>query len=79
MTSPLGILLRVAVLHQFGDDAGGVLAGAGRRRIDVDLVGDRQRTEVVAVCVEKTGQQGLAAEVDDAGVGALVRFLHIGP
>ena len=71
-------LVRVAVLHQFGDDAGRVLAGPGRRRVHVDLVGDGQRTDVVAVCVEKPGQQRLATEIDDAGVRALVRLLDIG-
>jgi hypothetical protein len=66
-------------LHQFGDDAGGVLAGSGGWRVHVDLVGHRERAEVVAVRVEKRRQQRLAAQIHDFRIGALVRLLDVGP
>ena len=52
-------------LLQLGDDARHVFARAGRRRVELALVGDEQRVDVVAVRVEEAGQQRLAAEVHD--------------
>ena len=67
----LGDLAFRGVFLQFGDDAGHVLARAGWRRVELALVGDEQRVDVVAVRVEETGQQRLAAKIDDLGRVAL--------
>ena len=49
-------LVSIAELRELDNDAGGVLARPGRRRVDVDLIGHCQRAEVVAVGVDEAGQ-----------------------
>ena len=61
-----------------GDDAVHVLARPGRRRVQLDLPGHRQRVDVVAVGVEEARQQRLAAEVHDLRRRALVGLLDVG-
>ena len=69
--------VRVAILDEFGHDAWDILAGAGGRGVEVDLVGHGQRADVVAVGVEEAGEQGLARQVDHSRGGALMGFLEI--
>ena len=68
-------LFRVAKLHQFGDDAVWILARPGGRRIHVDLVGDAERTEIMAVPVDEARQQRASPKVDDLRLAALVIVL----
>jgi hypothetical protein len=51
-----GGFVRVAKFLQLGDDAGNVLARTGGRGVDVDLIGDAERIDVMAVRVEKSGE-----------------------
>ena len=60
------------------DDAGYVLTWPRGRCVHLRLVGHRQRADVVAVRIEKSGQQGLAGEVHDFRGVATVGGLHVG-
>jgi hypothetical protein len=74
-------LRHVRVVPQPGngrDDRLHVLAGTGGRRVDVGLLGDGERRDVVAVRVQEPRQQRLAREVDDVGRGTAVGLFDLG-
>ena len=69
---PLRDLVVSGELLQRCDDAGRILSRPGRRRVQIGLVRDGQRIDVVAVSIEKSGKQRLAVKIHDSRGGAFV-------